>query len=402
MTISTQLYQGKHVRLGQINYENDPAVESVWTHNSKYLHSLGQQIGRPLSAARIKKRYEAIEKEMDESRNLFYFTIRSQEDDRLLGFVRLFWIEWTNGTGGIQIAIGNPGERNQAYAREALQLVLRYAFRELNLYRLSAFASEDDPAGIALLKSAGFIEEVRRRQAIRRNGQICDLLLMGLLSEEWSGEIRTSQVASREHPQNMGITSQQPSLSSLNTENLLIGQQTRLTDEDPEIIDKAFARWNLDSEYLRLLDSDPPRLWSEKQFKDWFEKDLEKNDPNDFFFMIRPLDGEQPIGFTAIFDLHWNHGDALVAIALGDRKYWGNGFGTDAMQILLQYAFSEMNLRRVTLIVFDYNPRARRSYEKCGFVHEGTVRGVIQREGRRWDWHYMGILQQEWDQIAQR
>lgn len=185
MSISTQLYQGKHICLGPIDYEKDPAIESGWTHNSAYLRSLGPQIGRPLSPAKVKKRYERIEKEVEDSKNLFYFTIRSQEDDRLLGFVRLYWIEWTNAAGGIQIATGNPNERDQAYALEALQLVLRYAFRELNLYRLSAFAAEDDPAGIDLYKKAGFIEEVRRRKAIQRDGQIFDQLLLGLLREEW-------------------------------------------------------------------------------------------------------------------------------------------------------------------------------------------------------------------------
>ncbi len=185
MSISVQLYQGKHIHLGPIDYEKDPAIESGWTHDSAYLHSLGQQIARPLSPAKVKKRYEAIEKEVEESKNFFYFTIRSQEDDRLLGFARLFWIEWTNATGGLQIAIGNPQERNQPYAREALQLVLRYAFQELNLYRLSAYGMEDDPAGIELLKQAGFVEEVRRRQAIRRNRHTNDLLLLGLLRDEW-------------------------------------------------------------------------------------------------------------------------------------------------------------------------------------------------------------------------
>ena len=187
MSINTQLYQGEYIRLGAINYEKDPAIESKWTHDSNYLHSLGLQVARPLSPAQVKKKYEAIEKDVDESKNLFYFTIRSQEDDRLLGFARLFWIEWTNGTGGLQIAIGNPQERDQAYASEALQLVLRFAFQELNLYRLSAFAAEDDPAGIELLQKVGFIEEVRRRKTIQRNGQTCDQLLMGLLQNEWTG-----------------------------------------------------------------------------------------------------------------------------------------------------------------------------------------------------------------------
>lgn len=181
--------------------------------------------------------------------------------------------------------------------------------------------------------------------------------------------------------------------------NIFTGKQTQLTAEDPETMAKAFSRWNLDSEYLRLLDSDPPRLWSEKKYKDWFEKDLEKDNPNDFFFMIRHLEGDEPIGFTGLFDLCWNHGDALVAIALGDRNYWGQGFGSDAMNTLLRYSFQELNLRRITLIVFEYNPRAIRSYEKCGFVMEGRVREAMQREGRRWDWYFMGILREEWEEI---
>ena len=185
MSIGTQLYQGEHIRLGAIDYEKDPIVESGWTHNSVYLHSLGPEIARQLSPEQVKKRYEAIEKEVDESKNLFYFTIRAQGDNHLLGFARLFWIEWTNATGGIQIAIGNPEERDQPYASEALQLVLRFAFQELNLYRLSAYGMEDDPAGIELLQKAGFVEEVRRRKALQRSGQTCDLLLLGLLREDW-------------------------------------------------------------------------------------------------------------------------------------------------------------------------------------------------------------------------
>ncbi len=183
------------------------------------------------------------------------------------------------------------------------------------------------------------------------------------------------------------------------TTDLFTGKQIRLTAEDPAVMAKAFANWNLDSEYFRLFDSDPPHLWSEKQFKDWHEKDLEKDNPDEVFFMIRTLDGEKPIGFMALFALYWNHGDALIGIGLGERDHWGKGYGTDAMQTLLRYAFTEMNLRRLTLIVFDYNLRAIRTYEKCGFVKEGTVRGVLQREGRRWDWHYMGILREEWEQL---
>jgi len=392
MSIDTQLYQGKLVCLGPIEYEKDSEIESSWTHNSTYLHSLGQQMARPLSPAKVKKRYEAIEKEVDKSRNLFYFTIRNRGDGLLLGYARLFWVEWTSATSGLQIVIGNPDERDQPYAHEALQLVLRFAFRELNFYRLSAYAFTDDPQGIALLQSAGFYQEVCCRQSIQRKGQTSDLLLMGLLREEWNDESRKPRVENMEKASNISKH------SPLTTHDLFAGNQVQLTAEDPKVMAKAFANWNLDTEYFRYLDSDPPRLRSEKQLKDWFEKDLDKDDPKSVFFMIRTKDGEKPIGFVALFDLYWNHGDAMIGIGLGEREYWGKGYGTDAMRVLLRYAFMEMNLRRLTLLVFGYNPRAIRSYQKCGFTHEGTVPGVLHREGQRWDWHYMGILKEEWEQ----
>jgi RimJ/RimL family protein N-acetyltransferase len=94
--------------------------------------------------------------------------------------------------------------------------------------------------------------------------------------------------------------------------------------------------------------------------------------------------------------VNWGGRDAFVGIAIGERDYWGKGYGTDAMRTILHYGFTEINLRRVTLTVFEYNPRAIRSYEKAGFRHEGRLRQFLNREGRRWDMLYMGILREEW------
>ena len=185
MTITTQLYQGEHIYLGPIAFEKDPEIESQWTHNPAYLHSLGFDIAMPMSVAKVKKHYEAIEKEVDESKNTFFFTIRKQGDGQILGFIKFFWIEWTNATGGLQIGIGNPEDRDQEYVAEALKLALNFAFRELNLYRLSVFAAADDPMGVQLLQKHGFVEEVRRRQALQRAGDVSDSLLFGLLQADW-------------------------------------------------------------------------------------------------------------------------------------------------------------------------------------------------------------------------
>ena len=91
-----------------------------------------------------------------------------------------------------------------------------------------------------------------------------------------------------------------------------------------------------------------------------------------------------------------NRAETFMGIGLGEREDWNKGYGTDAVRLILRFAFLELNVHRVSLSVFEYNPRAKRAYEKAGFVEEGRVRGALLREGRRWDEIFMGVLRPEW------
>jgi RimJ/RimL family protein N-acetyltransferase len=181
--------------------------------------------------------------------------------------------------------------------------------------------------------------------------------------------------------------------------DLFKGELVRLTAADLDVAAEAFARWSLDSEYYRLLDSDPCHLWSKNKTREWLEKHLFNEKPDMYSFLIRTLDGDCLIGEIGLDGIKYTHGDAFVGIGLGEREFWGKGYGTDAMRVLLRFAFTELNLRRVSLDVFEYNPRAVRSYEKVGFVVEGRMRGMLEREGKRWDLVFMGILREEWERL---
>ena len=178
--------------------------------------------------------------------------------------------------------------------------------------------------------------------------------------------------------------------------NLFEGKLVHLTAEEPEVMAKAHAGWAADSEYLRLLDTSAACQFSLKKWKEWLEKDLEKDPPPFYGFGIRTLEDDRLVGFIGLDGHFFPHGEAFVGIGIGERKDWGRGYGTDAMRVMLRYAFMEMNLRRVSLNVFEYNPRGIRSYEKAGFRHEGRQRQYLNRDGRRWDIVYMGILREEW------
>jgi RimJ/RimL family protein N-acetyltransferase len=91
----------------------------------------------------------------------------------------------------------------------------------------------------------------------------------------------------------------------------------------------------------------------------------------------------------------WKNRSAVLGIVLGEKKHWGNGFGTDAVRLILGFAFRELNLHRVELDVYDYNVRAIRCYEKAGFRREGTLRDALFRDGAYHDVFRMAVLHSE-------
>jgi RimJ/RimL family protein N-acetyltransferase len=180
--------------------------------------------------------------------------------------------------------------------------------------------------------------------------------------------------------------------------DLFRGELVRLTAEEPELRAKEEARWARDTEFHRLADGDPAQLYSDKKIKEWIEKNVEEGfKPERYFFSIRALDDDKLIGFLGLW-LNLIQSEVWVGIGIGEREYWGKGYGTDAMKLCVQYSFMELGAQRVSLGLHEYNPRALRSYEKAGFQLEGRTRQEMQREGRRYDVFWMGVLREEWMQ----
>ena len=173
------------------------------------------------------------------------------------------------------------------------------------------------------------------------------------------------------------------------------GELVRLAAINPDTDAEALARWSLDSEFDRLLNSEAALPFVAKRVTEEIEREDIRNDF--YVFTIHTLSDDRLIGWISLEGIQWSHSTAWVGIGIGERDCWGKGYGTDAMRVLLRFAFEELDLFRVNLNVFAYNTRGIRSYEKAGFSVEGRVRRYLNRNGRRWDIVYMGILRQEWE-----
>ncbi len=174
--------------------------------------------------------------------------------------------------------------------------------------------------------------------------------------------------------------------------NLFRGQLLRFATMKPDDAEH-LARFTEDYDYLRRLDTD----YAVPQSTDSISKSGERSHTM-IEFMLRTLDHDRLIGFVALHKIEWNNQAALLAIGIGDPDYRGKGYGADALQMILRYAFHELNLNRVGLDVIEYNDSAIRAYTKAGFKEEGRMRSAVLREGKRYDRIIMGILKKEWEE----
>ena len=159
-----------------------------------------------------------------------------------------------------------------------------------------------------------------------------------------------------------------------------------------------FVRWLSDNRTSRTLALISPL--SQALEERWFEQVLERHGRDRWHFVVCLLADDRPLGAIELFDLDATNGSAGLGIVIGDPDDTGQGHGSDALRALLDFGFGELRLERIWLDVYDYNERARRVYQRVGFVHEGTLRHALYRAGAHHDVHRMAILREEWSALS--
>ena len=128
-----------------------------------------------------------------------------------------------------------------------------------------------------------------------------------------------------------------------------------------------------------------------------FGEKIKKGRSSEPHFAITTLDNTV-IGSVGINLTDFRNSDAMVAIFVG-ADYTGRGYGTEAMRILVDFIFMEMNIQRVELNVFEFNERAISSYKKVGFIEEGRLRQELYRNGNYYDIVQMAVLKEDFIKI---
>jgi RimJ/RimL family protein N-acetyltransferase len=177
------LLRGEKVRLTAFA-EDDLEVLERWHEDDEFLRLYDSNPAVPRPKASLKKWIE----EAEEASDTFLFAIRSLGGDALLGVATIEDIEWSNQQGWLSIGLGDRSTWGKGYGTDTALLLVAFAFRELNLHRLSLTVFDYNARAKALYEGIGFRREGAFREFGNRDGKRYDLVLYGLLRTEWKGQ----------------------------------------------------------------------------------------------------------------------------------------------------------------------------------------------------------------------
>jgi RimJ/RimL family protein N-acetyltransferase len=154
-----------------------------------------------------------------------------------------------------------------------------------------------------------------------------------------------------------------------------------------------YAAWYGDPEIWHLTSWAPSPLNRSAVEKLFEDRELS---PVDDSFAIHVKDEDEPVGVISLMNISEANESAELSVIVGHPDDRHQGYGTEAIALLLRYAFEELDLNRVGLSAFDFNGEAIAAYEKLGFAVEGRYRQAIKRKSRFHDAILMSIMKDEW------
>lgn len=176
---------------------------------------------------------------------------------------------------------------------------------------------------------------------------------------------------------------------------MILGNDVRLRAIEREDIPR-FVRWMNDPDVIEFLLMNSPL--SKAMEERWFESQLATPPHMGQILAIEVLENDEwvHIGNTGLHNVETVHSSAEFGIMIGEKAYWNKGYGREALRLILQHGFGNLNLHRIYLYVFENNLRGIRVYETVGFKREGVLRDDVYKNGRYLNVLIMSILRSEW------
>jgi RimJ/RimL family protein N-acetyltransferase len=169
------------------------------------------------------------------------------------------------------------------------------------------------------------------------------------------------------------------------------GNLIRLRPFEREDAEK-YRQWVNDAGILRLVDRVLP-VTKDEHLR-WYERMISSKDV--VIFAIEVVENKDFIGCAWLYDIDYRHLKAEVRLLIGDNRCWGRGYGTEAITLLVKFAFENLNLHKVYADVLVTNERSLRAFQKVKFTQEGCFRSDRYVAGQYVDVVRLGLLRDDW------
>jgi len=183
---------------------------------------------------------------------------------------------------------------------------------------------------------------------------------------------------------------------------MLNGKRIHLRSFELSDLDEIMKHWN-NIDLRNRVGSADRGPQSRNDEEEWIKNTWkERQEKKGYTLAIATLADDKLIGGTSIFNINWISRSATFGISIYDPKNRGKGYGQEATNLILDFAFNTLNLHRVELFTFDFNTEAQKTYKKVGFKQIGRRRKAAFVNGQYHDDVVMDILRDEWLKLSKQ
>ena len=173
---------------------------------------------------------------------------------------------------------------------------------------------------------------------------------------------------------------------------MLEGEKVRLVVLEKHHLPDIVSHWN-DPEMRVFLDSYIPNsVTHEEQWMESVQERMKRR--KEFSFAVEHIETGEFLGTVSLHDIDWISRSSTLGIVIHQKKNWNKGYGREGLSLIIDYAWTHLNLERIELSVYDFNHRAMHVYETVGFKTYGTAHHKHYIKGEYVDTHYMELLRQ--------
>lgn len=340
-----------------------------------------------------------IKDDMVKDDDTAWYAIVRKSDDRVVGSARV------HQAGGMAASLKltvDPllGERGLGWKAEALKLMAPWIVDEQNRPMLMLFQAADEPSMVAAASEIGMRQTARYRERLERDGRRVDEVVLQYLSARWLDHIgdpdevdleRTGTGLPRPVPAKVTFNGDPPRNGPGNV--VMVGRRVYL--RQPERSDAAEeATWTR-REPETFFDIGR-HLWSSASGAHWREEGQKKTLPDWIGFAVCLRENDEFIGSVDLFGIDYANRFAETGSYFHRSSYRGGGYGSEAKQLLLEYAFEILGLHSLQSWVYFQNTRSAAALRKQGYTEAGRINWLYPNKGTLDNFVIFDLLAEEW------